>query len=246
MKYYLHDSSAFEDEKVSELYIQFGYEGVGLFYVALEKFAKQEKPIKTSVLKSQLKVGKRLEKCWKFMEEIGLIHSNNGDTFNKQLLNFSENYQIKKEKTRKRVSEWRNNQADTENVTSYERVSNTPKVKESKVKESKVNINKCEALIFPFHSDDFLETFKVLMNEPKWRNKTLNALQSSLNKLSKQNESDAIEMMQNAIAGNYQGLFEPKNKNTAPEPIGKIEKLKNDMDWAMQQLKIKREMEEQL
>ena len=32
----------------------FGYEGLGLFYTALEKFAQQEKPIKTAVLKKQL------------------------------------------------------------------------------------------------------------------------------------------------------------------------------------------------
>jgi len=107
--------------------------------------------VKTTVLKAQLKVGKRLEKCWKFMEEIGIISSNNGETFNKQLLNFSETYQIKKETTRKKVAEWRKKQTDSENVTSYVPVSNLPKVKESKVKESKVNIKK--RFIPPFLDD---------------------------------------------------------------------------------------------
>lgn len=142
MKYYLHDTSAIEDEKVNELFIEFGYEGVGLFYVLLEKIAKQEKPIKTKVLKSQLKVGKKLEKCWSFMESIGLIHSNNGETFNKQLLNFSEKYQIKKEKNKERVSQWRENQTNKENVTHYESVRNNAKVKESKIKENKVKESK--------------------------------------------------------------------------------------------------------
>lgn len=139
MKYFLHDTSAFDDEKISELFINFGYEGLGLFYTTLEKIGKQEKPIKTDVLKSQLRVGKRLEKCWNFMEQIGLIFSSNGESFNNQLLNFSETYQIKKEKTREKVSEWRKKQLDTKNVTSYVPVSNPPKVKESKVKESKVS-----------------------------------------------------------------------------------------------------------
>jgi hypothetical protein len=142
MKYYLHDTNAMDDEKVSELFMKFGYEGVGLFYVILEKLGKQEKPVKTEVLKAQLKVGKRLEKCWSFMEQIGIISSNNGETFNKQLLNFSEKYQIKKEKTREKVSQWRKKQDDKESVTSYVPVSNLPKVKESKVKESKVNIKR--------------------------------------------------------------------------------------------------------
>lgn len=68
------------------------------------------------------------------MESLGIISSNNGETFNKQLLNFSEKYQIKKEKNAKKISEWREKQPDTKNVTGYEPVRNSPKVKESKVK----------------------------------------------------------------------------------------------------------------
>jgi len=136
MKYFLHDTSALDDEKISELYIEFGYEGTGLFFAILEKMAKQEKPIKTVVLKKQLDVGKKLEKVWLFMEKIGLIHSTNGETFNKQLLNFSESYKIKNEKTKKRVSEWREKQSVVENVTHNEQVHNT-----SKVKKSKENVN---------------------------------------------------------------------------------------------------------
>jgi len=149
MKYFLHDTSSFQDEKITELYINFGYEGLGLFYTLLEKIAYQEKPIKTDILKHQLKVGKRLEKCWIFMEEIGIISSNNGETFNEQLLNFSEKYQIKKEKTRKKVSEWRDKQRDVKNVTDYVMVSNPPKVKESKVKESKVKVIKDKIITYP-------------------------------------------------------------------------------------------------
>jgi hypothetical protein len=68
-----------------------------------------------------------------------VIYGTNGDTFNKQLLNFSEKYQIKKEKTKIKVAEWRKNQEDKENVTGYTQECNDAKVKESKVKESKVN-----------------------------------------------------------------------------------------------------------
>ena len=137
MKYYLHDSNSFNDEKITELFISFGYEGLGLFYTILEKLAAQEKPIKTTVLKSQLKVGKKLQKCWDFMESIELISSNNGETFNNNLLNFSGKYKIKKEKTRERVSQWRERQELTKNVTCYESVCNTDKVNKSKVKETK-------------------------------------------------------------------------------------------------------------
>ena len=135
----MHDTNAFQDEKVTEIYMKFGYEGVGLFYVILEKLASQEKPIKTSVLKSQLKIGKRLNKCWNFMEQIDIISSSNGETFSKQLLNFSEKYNIKKEKNRKRILEWRENQNNAKNVTRYEHVRNT-----TQVKLTEVNIKKEE------------------------------------------------------------------------------------------------------
>jgi len=137
MKYILHDTTAIDDEKLGELFIAFGYEGIGLFWAILEKIGKQEKPIKTIVLKSQLKVGRKLDKCWKFMESLGLISSNNGETFNERILSYSEKYQSKKEKTRERVAQWRENQEKEKNVTSYEHEGNACKVKESKVKESK-------------------------------------------------------------------------------------------------------------
>ena len=141
MKYFLHDTSAFDDEKITELFMSYGYEGIGLFFTILEKVAKQEKPVKTSVLKSQLKVGKRLSKVWGFMEEIGIISSNNGETFNERLLNYAQKYQIKKEKTAKKILEWRNNQIDTKNVTGYKNKCNAPKVKVNKIKVNKEGIN---------------------------------------------------------------------------------------------------------
>jgi len=170
MKYYLHDSNSFNDEKITELFIKFGYEGLGLFYTCLEKFAQQEKPIKTDVLKHQLKVGKKLNKCWNFMESLGLISSNNGETFNKQLLNFSETYKIKKEKNAKRISEWREKQDITKNVTCYESVCNTPKVKRSKVKRSKDILYKEPGwkTDFEIYKQNCRDGFEKLKNDTTW------------------------------------------------------------------------------
>jgi hypothetical protein len=107
MKYFLHDTSAFSDEKITMLYMKFGYEGVGLFFTILERIAQQEKPMAESVLKMQLNIKKRLEKQLNFMYEIDLLTIKEGEVFNENLLEFSKKYQIKKEKTRKRVSDWR-------------------------------------------------------------------------------------------------------------------------------------------
>ena len=158
MRYYLHSSTSFSDEKITELFIHFDYAGLGLFYTLLEKLALQEKPIKESVLKKQLFVGKRLEKCWNFMHEIGLISTINGETFNKNVLNFTEKYQIKSEKNKIKISEWRENQKNIKNVTGYEPKCNQRKVNKSKVNKSKDNNieflqNSLHQKIIQIHSD---------------------------------------------------------------------------------------------
>ncbi len=159
MKYFLHDSTAFLDEKVTLLYLQFGFEAVGLFYVILEKLALQEQPVSEIVLKSQLNIKKRLQKQLNFMYKIGLLEVQNGNVFNINLLNFSGKYQIKKENTRKRVSEWRDNQSDAKNVTCYKSVRNAPKVKISKVKKSKY--------IYKERFDFFFKTYYSKIKKPK-------------------------------------------------------------------------------
>lgn len=201
MKYYLHDTSAFEDEKVSELFINYGYEGVGLFYVILEKLGKQEKPIKTTVLKSQLKIGKKLEKCWNFMESLGIISSNNGETFNKQLLNFSETYQIKSEKNAKRISEWREKQTDAKNVTCSESVRNAPKVKVSKVKVSKENNNTCETSSHTTLKNFFFEFYEKKNDVPflNWNGRDAKALNELIKKMIKLHEEKKLDISPPAI-----------------------------------------------
>lgn len=219
MKYFLHDTSSFQDEKITELFINYGYEGLGLFYTILEKIALQEKPIKTSVLKAQLKIGKRLEKCWCFMEEIDLIQSNNNETFNVRLLSYSEKYQIKKEKNAKRVSEWRKNQEDTKNVTCYESVCNTPKVKESKVNISKVKENKENNIIdFPF-DEKYKESLLVWFDYKKQIKDSYKTTigkekcYKNLVELSKNNPDIAKKIVDQSIANNWKGLFELKEKS---------------------------------
>lgn len=77
-------------------------------------------------------------------------------------------------------------------------------------KKPKPKIEKPE-LIFPFNSENFMQVWGVLAKERKWRNKSHAALQASLKKLSRYTEDDAIAMINDAIAGEWQGLVEPKN-----------------------------------
>ncbi len=77
----MHDSNSFNDEKITELYIKFGYEGLGLFYTILEKFAGQEQPIRINILKKQLNVGKKLRNALSLCKIL--------DSFSHQMMNVS-------------------------------------------------------------------------------------------------------------------------------------------------------------
>lgn len=202
MKYFLHDCNAFDDEKISELFINFGYEGLGLFYTILEKIGKQEKPIKTVILKSQLKVGKRLGKCWQFMEEIGIINSSNEETFNERILSYSKTYQIKKEKTRKKVSEWRESQSVTENVTSYKEECNSPKVNKSKVNKE--------------YKESWHKRKLEFLNNGIWKEQFCIARRVSLSRLEEKQRDflESIELKKEVVDNLYQyftNVFDKKN-----------------------------------
>ena len=152
------------------------------------------------------------------MEEIELIHSNNGETFNKELLNFSEKYQIKKEKTRIKVLEWRKNQEDKKNVTSYKPVSNPRKVKESKVKESKVN-----KIEYPWDDERFIQVWdfwkKYKKEQFKFSYKPIGeqGALSKLHELSGGKLETAMMIIKQSIQNGWAGLFELKGDNKNKE-----------------------------
>jgi hypothetical protein len=67
-----------------------------------------------------------------------------------------------------------------------------------------------QKLAYPFSSDLFMEAWINLIDEPKWRKKTHKAYQMALKKLSEYSEEVAIQAINDAIAGGYQGIF-PEN-----------------------------------
>ena len=124
MKFFKHSTTSIQEDGLDKVLLQFGYEGVGLYYAIIERLTFSEKPINTFVLKSQLKVGKKLEKIWKFLESLEIIYTKNGETFSKLCENFIESYEENKNKTKKRVSQFRDNQSERKNVTCYKQKSN--------------------------------------------------------------------------------------------------------------------------
>lgn len=85
------------------------------------------------------------------------------------------------------------------------------------------NINR--ELEYPFVSENFLKVWNVLTSQPKWKKKTLAALQGNLNLLSGLSEVEAITTIQATINGGWQGLF-PKETKTAKK-IDELNKFIN-------------------
>lgn len=80
-----------------------------------------------------------------------------------------------------------------------------------KVKEKvEVMVIEKKDLNFPYESENFKKTWEILVNSKKWKKKPFTALQASLKKLGNESYQDAIKMMENAIAGDWMGLFELK------------------------------------
>lgn len=101
------------------------------------------------------------------------------------------------------------------------------------------NDNVNDNVVIPFESALFRETWDVLRRQPKWRTKTTTALQKCLDQLSQYPEPFAVDLMNTAIANNYQGVvfsstprdFEtwrrehPETKKTTPQPITSFDEL---------------------
>lgn len=78
-------------------------------------------------------------------------------------------------------------------------------INQEKEKIRKKEKEVCE-LALPYCSAEFVSTWMDLRKQPKWKKKTQSALQMSLNKLGKYPEEFAILLMENAIAGGWQGV----------------------------------------
>ncbi len=136
MKYFLHNTNAFNDDKICELFDVYGYEGLGLFYTILERIGAQEKPIKINVLKRQLQIGKKLERIWNFLVKINLISCINDEVFNERILLHSKKYQIKNEKNRENVKKFRE-----QNIVNQQHCTNRKSLRNDSVIHTKRHCN---------------------------------------------------------------------------------------------------------
>ena len=77
---------------------------------------------------------------------------------------------------------------------------------DDKRRETDTNEVEDDPLILPFDTKEFRDTWNELIKQPKWRNKPKSALAKALKQLSQYGPEYSVELMENAIAGNYQGV----------------------------------------
>lgn len=96
--------------------------------------------------------------------------------------------------------------ADEQQMNTYNNINNIKKVNKDNNNINKENVEK-QKLVFPYNSEKFMLLWNELVKMPKWRKKPFSALQLTLHKLSEFEEDFVIELIENAITGNYQGII---------------------------------------
>lgn len=71
------------------------------------------------------------------------------------------------------------------------------------------DVSKSKMELCPFASEDFRETWQILLQQPKWKKKSLNAIKLSAKKLKKYDEAFAKYIAELAIANDWQGVIFP-------------------------------------
>lgn len=95
------------------------------------------------------------------------------------------------------------------------------KKKPLRIEENRIEEN--NILSLPHPSEEFRSVWEKLRSQKKWVKKSNDALEASLETLAEATEPDAIKMMKNSIAGNWQGLFplDERNRNSKQQQPSK-------------------------
>ena len=90
--------------------------------------------------------------------------------------------------------------------------------------------NRAGTRVIRVHGEKFREVWQMLLRQPGWVGKSVEALDECLKDLAKVPEDVAIEMMRNSIKNGWKGLFplERKVETDAESPIAAAERLERE------------------
>lgn len=90
------------------------------------------------------------------------------------------------------------------------------KVKDKVKVKVKVKDGEKSKIELPHKSEKFKELWEQLLKEKKWRKKSESAILTNLNKLARMDERNAIISIENAIGGEWQGIYPPSDTKHQP------------------------------
>ena len=215
--YFSHDYNSRADEKIKLLIRRHGILGYGTFWAIIEDLYNNANALRTDYegIAFDLRIDTNIVKSVINDFDLFIIKD---DFFGS--LSVQRRLEERNEKSKKASDSanyrW-NKSKDDANAMRTKCDSNAIKerkgkeVNKSKVNKSKDNISNIigekQKLVFPYNSEKFMFLWNELVKMPKWRKKPFSALQLTLNKLSEFDEDFVIELIENAITGNYQGII---------------------------------------
>lgn len=105
----------------------------------------------------------------------------------------------------------RNNPNGRKGKTNQEPTKNQPNENVNDNDNENVNVGKRKALKLPFPDDkEFVDTWNMLRSQPKWKKKSVSALQLSLDKLADYDPRFGVELMKTAIERDWAGVVFPQ------------------------------------
>lgn len=214
--YFTHDYNSRSDEKIKLLIRKHGMTGYGIFWAIIEDLYNNTNAMRLDYegiafdLRTDVEVVKSIINDF----DLFVFDSENFGSLSVQS-RIEKRNEISKKASKSAYTRWENHRNNASALRAQSEGNAIKKRKRKKGNETNESNDTKKELVFPYDSENFMNTWKTLIASKKWKGKSFDALQANLLKLSKHPEQVAIQAMLNAIAGEYQGVF--------PESVAKTD-----------------------
>lgn len=231
--YFSHDYNARNDSKIKKLIFKLGYQGYGLYWAIVEELYQNANALQTDYESIAFDLRTTCEIVKSLVEDFDLFAINDGYfSSNSVERRMSERAERSTKARDSAMARWGKNanalRTHCESNAIKERKGKERKVNKSKEKEEENGAASLDEkndsslpkdkkkrtprssaatpLNFPFKGERFNGLWERLMTSRKWANKTVSALQMSLDKLAKYEEEFACLLISDAIEKDWQGV----------------------------------------
>ena len=192
--------------------MEYGMQGIGVFWCLVEMLYEQGGFIRTEYERIAYELRTDTNVLEWIINKSGLFVVKEDTFYSETVLQRLEKRNNKSIKARESVTKRWNDYRENTNVIRTNNEGNTIKErkgKEIKVKEIKENKKELAGTGVPppFNSEEFTEVWNKFLQCPKQRKKPPSAIELISKKLKNYDEKFSIELLENAISGNYQGVI---------------------------------------